>query len=97
MFGPIDKADKIAFGIVDTPMIQAKSIGSGSSGFVKASELNLGPGIARQMPVPEAESMIERIRFDNHDPYGDHLNYEYKVPGIKKLFFNIHIPLESDD
>lgn len=59
-----------------------------------ASNLGLGPGIAREMP--EAENMIERIRGPGagDKPDADHINYEYHIPGIKGPIENIHIPLD---
>ena len=67
------------------------------SDFKPASDFGLGPGVARIMP--EAGNMTERIRAPGYGDRDDtdHLNYEYKVPGIKKPLFNLHLPLFGDD
>ncbi|OGJ21218.1 hypothetical protein A3K73_06245 [Candidatus Pacearchaeota archaeon RBG_13_36_9] len=84
--------------VQDLESLSAAALYSGdsSSGFVPASSLNLGPGLARKMP--EAGNMIERIRApgagDSED--ADHINYEYLVPGVKKPLANIHIQLDTD-
>jgi len=73
------------------PKSLPKPIGSFSD-FKPASNLGLGPGIAREMP--EAGNIIERIRAPGYGDKEDagHLNYEYKVPGIKKPLTNLHLP-----
>ena len=77
---------------LDISGFESKPIGS-ISDFKPASAFKLGPGIARKMP--EAFGMIEKIRApgygDKND--ADHLNYEYRIPGIKNPLVNIHINL----
>lgn len=82
----------------DPPMFGAPTqIGQGESGFVKSSELGLGPGISRTRL--DLSGMIERIRAPGFgdDKDSGHLNFEYRIPGIKKPLTNIHISLDRDE
>lgn len=89
------------YNIVDLGFLSASALytGDSGSGFGPASDLGLGPGIARKMP--EAGNMIERARKDDDSP--SHINYEYLVPGKKTAsgkqkyinLANIHIDLED--
>ena len=90
--GPSGKLPDISGYPTSTP------IGSGNSGYVRASEFDLGPGIAKA----DFSGMVERIRKDDDSP--SHLNYEYWVPGKKSAsgkqkwinLANLHIDLEDD-
>ena len=59
--------------------------------FQPAGNFDIGPGIAREMPG--TGGLLERFRYDNHKPYGPHINYEIIVPGEKRkpIIDNHHI------
>ena len=43
------------------------------------------------------QGAIERLRRPEYDnKHGNHMNYEIKVPGIKKPIVNEHIPMGED-
>lgn len=59
-----------------------------------AENFGIGPGLARE--IPGTDGLIERFRYDDHEPFGQHLNYEIIVSGKdrKPIIDNHHIPLE---
>lgn len=95
----VSKEREVTYFVEDLEYLSATTLYSGEpcgGNFQPASNFNIGPGIARKMP--EAENMIERVRGpgagDRTD--ADHLNYEYKIPGIGQPLANIHIPLSIE-
>jgi len=81
------------FTIPEIPNISSKPLGSSGSGFKKASEYGLGPGIAK-----ETEKFIERYRAGKHENYGmDHVNLDILSPVTKKPLLNLHINFNDED
>jgi len=65
-----------------------------SAPLIPAQNFNLGPGLARPL---DTLPLIERFRYDNHAPYGPHINCEVIMPlnGTNRTctLSNTHIPL----
>ena len=59
--------------------------------FQPAGNFGIGPGIARE--IPGTGGLLERFRYDDHKPFGPHLNYEIVIPGVdrKPIIDNHHI------
>ena len=60
--------------------------------FRPADSWGIGPGVARE--IPGTGGLVERVRSDDHEPLGPHLNYEIIIPGVKRniILDNTHIP-----
>lgn len=65
--------------------------------FKPAKDFGLGPGKAREI---EDYPLVERFRYDDHEPYGKHLNYEVILPKKNRRTIglsNSHISLDDED